>query len=232
MAKGYAPNDRLNYVKIAGFFYSIIIVLSFVPSQLLSARAIFTGDDAIQTMAENEFLYRIGTTVEFLMFISVMVLSWALYVVLKSVNKNLAQLAFALRFGEALLGCFVIILYVMALYLLDDTEYLKVFSEEQRQALGYFFLKIGHAAYFVLLTVMGIGAAIFCYLFYISRYIPRAFAIWGIITYFTMIFYGLVNLTHPEAPKELMFAMIPGALFEFLVGLWLLFKGINTNPDR
>jgi hypothetical protein len=47
--------------------------------------------------------------------------------------------------------------------------------------------------------------------------------------FFLFIFYGMINIILPDAPEELAFAMAPGALFEVVIGLWLMFKGINRE---
>jgi hypothetical protein len=177
-------------------------------------------------------MFRIGTAVEFLMYMVVMVLSWALYITLKPVNKNLALLALIFRFGEAILGFVMIILYLITLMFLDGAEYLQVFKPEQLQALARFFLILSDAGYYILLAVMGVGGIVFCYLFYISNYIPRVLAVWGIITYLTMVLYGFINISLQNAPSELAYAMAPGALFEISIGLWLFVKGISVNQSQ
>ena len=78
---------------------------------------------------------------------------------------------------------------------------------------------------------MGVGGVVYCYLFYISSYIPRILSVWGIITYLTMVAYGFVNIILQNPPAELMYAMAPGALFEISIGLWLFFKGVSVNQN-
>jgi hypothetical protein len=217
------------FIKMTGFFYAIIIPLSLLPSMLLDIKVLLTAQNLSLAMAEHEQTYRLTTAIEFTMFISVLVLSWCLYTILKPVNKSLSLLAFSLRFGEGLLGCVVILLYLMALQLLNNPEHLQVFDEKQLQGLAYFFIRASASGFDVLLTIMGIGATIFWYLFYISSYIPKALCIWGMVTYAYFIFYGMINIILPDAPEELAFAMAPGALFEVVIGLWFMFKGINRE---
>lgn len=217
------------FVKMMGFFYAIIIPLSFLPSSLLSVKSLLIAEDLSLAMAKYEQTFRITTAIEFIMFICTMVLSWCLYTVLKPVNQRLASLAFALRFGEALLGCVVILFYMMALQLLTNPEHLQVFSEQQLQGLAYFFIRASTSGFDVLLTIMGIGATIFWYLFYTAKYVPKALCIWGMATYGYFIFYGIVNMIYPDARETLQLAMIPGALFEVVIGLWFMFKGINQQ---
>lgn len=228
-----SPNMKTNYTYIAGIAYILIIILSLIPPSISDISSILKAEDAVKNfIGHHEDVFRIGIGVEFLMYMVVIVLSWALYIILKPVNKNLALLALIFRFGEAIIGCIVILLYLMTLMFLNSAEYLHVFKPEQLQALARFFLILSGAGYYILLAVMGVGGVVFCYLFYTSGYIPRFLAAWGIITYSTMILYGFINILLQNAPSELAYAMAPGALFEVSIGLWLIFKGIPANKSQ
>jgi len=220
------------YTMIAGITYVMIIVLSLIPGAIFDLGSILKGKNAVENMVGQEGLFRVGLAIEFLMFILVMVLSWALYIILKPVNKGVALFGLLFRFSEAVLGCVVIMFYLAILMLLSGADYLQSFQPEQLQALARFFGKLGGVGYYILLFTMGVGAIAYCYLFYISRYIPRALAVWGIITYSTMIAYGFINIIVHNPPSELAYAMAPGALFEVTIGLWLTFKGISINKQQ
>lgn len=217
------------YTNIAGIAYILIIILALIPSNIFDIGSILKGKDAATNLVGHESIFRLGIAIEFAMFLIVMVLSWALYVILKPINENLALLGLIFRFGEAILGCFIILFYLMILMFLGGAEYLNVFEAEQLQALSRFFLTLSGVGYYILLVIMGVGGTIFCYLFYTSRYIPRLLSIWGIITYLTMVIYGFVNITLQNPPSELAYAMAPGALFEIVIGFWLVIKGIKAN---
>jgi hypothetical protein len=227
-----SSNVKTNYTNIAGIAYVLIIVLALIPTAIFDVGSLLKAKNAADNIIGQEGIFRIGIAVEFLMFILVMVLSWALYIILKPVNKNLAALGLIFRFGEAILGCVVILFYLTILMLLSGAEYLQVFEPAQLQALARFFLKLSGVGYDILLVIMGIGGVVYCYLFYISSYIPRILSVWGIITYLTMVAYGFVNITLDNPPTELAYAMAPGALFEVLIGLWLISKGISVNQNQ
>ena len=228
----FAHNIKNGYTIIAGITYSLIIILAMIPTAILDIGSLLKEANAIENFVAQEGVFRFAIFIEFLMFILVMVLSWVLYIILKPVNKNLAQFGLIFRFGEALLGCVVIMFYLAIIMFLSGAEYLQVFEPEQQQALARFFLKLSGIGYYVLLVIMGIGAGVYCYLFYISNYIPKALSIWGMVSYTTMIIYGLINIALQDAPRELAYAMAPGALFELIMGLWLVFKGIKLNQHQ
>jgi len=225
-------NVNTNYTKIAGVAYVLIIVLALIPSAIFDIGSLLKAKNAADDIIGQEGIFRVGIAVEFLMFILVMVLSWALYIILKPVNKSLALLGLIFRFGEALLCCVVILFSLTILMLLSGAEYLQVFEPAQLQALARFFLKLRGPGYDILLVIMGIGGVAYCYLFYISRYIPRALSAWGVITYLSMVAYGFAKIILHNPPTELAYAMAPGALFEIIIGLWLFFKGIHVNQNQ
>ena len=166
-------NVKNNYTKIAGIAYVLIIVLALIPTSIFDIGSILKAKNAADNIAGQEGIFRIGIAIEFLMFVLVMVLSWALYIILKPVNKNLALFGLIFRFGEAILGCIVIVFYLTILMFLSGADYLQVFEQAQLQALALFFLKLSGVGYDILLFIMGIGGVVYCYLFYISGYIPR-----------------------------------------------------------
>jgi len=227
-----SSNVKNNYTIIAGITYVLIIVLSLIPSAIFDLGSILKAKNAADNIIGDEGIIGFSIAIEFLMFILVMVLSWALYIILKPVNKNIALFGLLFRFSEAVLGCVVIMFYLAILMLLSGADYLQAFQPEQLQALARFFGKLGGVGYYLLLITMGIGAVAYCYLLYISRYIPRFLAIWGIITYSTMIAYGFINIIVHNPPSELAYAMAPGALFEVTIGLWLAFKGISVKKSQ
>ncbi len=227
-----SSNVKNNYTIIAGITYALIIALSLIPSAIFDFGSLLKAKNAADNIIGQEGIIGLSIAIEFLMFILVMVLSWALYIILKPVNKSIALFGLLFRFSEAVLGCVVIMFYLAILMLLSGAEYLQAFQPEQLQALARFFGKLGGVGYYLLLVTMGIGAIAYCYLFYISRYIPRVLAAWGIFTYATMVAYGFINIIVHNPPSELAYAMAPGALFEVTVGLWLAFKGISVKKSQ
>ena len=225
-------NVKNNYTKIAVITYALIIIIATFPPMIFDISSLLKAENAADNILGQEGLFRIAISIEFLMFVLVMVLSWALYVLLKPVNKNLALLGLIFRFGEALLGCVVIMFYLTILIFLSGAEYLQAFEPAQLQALSSFCLKLSGIGYNILLFIMGVGGVAYCYLFYTSNYIPRILSVWGIITYSTMVAYGFLNIVLHNAPSELVYAMVPDALFELTIGLWLVFKGISVNQNH
>ena len=97
--------------KTAGIAYLLIIILPLLSMLLIDPEIKVKGDTVatINNIIANELLYRIDSTITFIMFVGVVVLALALYRILKPVNKLLAQLALLWRFAEALVGMIAIL---------------------------------------------------------------------------------------------------------------------------
>ena len=191
---------------------------------------IVPGNDAatVNNIKANELLFRIGIGSEIMMFVLVVLLSLALYVILKTVNMNLALLALLWRLGEAIIGGGVTVISGLIPLLLLDSE--AAFEKEQLHALVGLFLDVRNAGLDVVLIFIGMGGTVFCYLFFKSKYVPRILAAWGMLTYLSMLLLAFVSILLSNLPETIKMAFYgPGGLFEVIFGLWLLVKGVNVE---
>ncbi len=197
---------------------------------LVDSRLVVSGDSVatVRNIVSHELLFRIGVASVLAMYAAVVVLAASLFVVLKAVDENLARLAMLLRVAEAILGAATTLLSFIALALLTARGQSNGMDVEHAHALAALLLDVRNAGLDIVLVFVGLGGTVFCYLFYESRYVPRALAAWGIITYLSMLLLAFVSMIFPRHP--IVMETIPysaGALFEVVFGLWLLFKPLR-----
>ena len=126
------------------------------------------------------------------------------------------------------MGCLAVLSNLVVSKLLNGANYSAVFEAEQLQALVGLFLGVQSAATSILIVFISLGTIVFCYLFFKSKYIPRILAVFGIFS-FSLMLYPLVAILFP-IPVELQIVFhVPGILFEVIIGLWLLIKGVNVE---
>lgn len=233
MTNHTSETSPIVYARVAGLAYLITIMLGIFSVNFVASDLIVPGNDAttVKNIIGNELLFRVGIASEILMYVLVILLSLALYVVLKSVNSNLALLALLWRLAEAVIGGATTILSgLIPLMLLHSEE---VFEAEQLQTLVGLFLDVRSAGLDIVLIFIGMGGTIFCYLFFKSKYIPRILAAWGIVTYLTMLTLSFASILLPNITETTkMFFYAPGGLFEIILGLWLLIKGVNIQQTK
>src|SRR6266481_6296149 len=161
--------------------------------------------------------------------IGAIVLLSALYVIFAPVNRGLALAGALFRLVFAILWLIAPLNSLAALRLLGDAPYLKVFEADRLQALARVQLAGSIDDYYVGLPFFGLAATVCAYLWLKSKYIPRALSIFGVIGSAWCVLCAFVYLIFPGFNKivnDYLFDS-PMALFELVVSVWLLFKGLN-----
>ena len=217
--------------RIAGFLYFLVIALGMLNNLFVLPNIIVPNDFAKTTsnILQSNSLYRLSIVLDVVMFVMVTSLAVSLYIVLKNVNRNLALMGFAFRFAESVLGGINVLLSLSVMILLNTKGFTAILSTEQIVLFVRFALELKSICFNVLIIFMGIGATIYCWLFYRSRYIPRIISVWGIVTYVSMTIVSFSVLLFSNMPSEIVIGvMAPSALFELLIGLWLCISGIKN----
>jgi hypothetical protein len=162
--------------------------------------------------------------------VAVVVLLTALYVILKPVSQNLALLAAFGRLVHGLTWLLVTLNLFTALRLLTGADYSRAFGPDQLSALAQLHLS-GYDAYYVGLLFWGLGATVGSYLWFKSKYIPRALAAFGVISSAWCAACTFVFYIFPDFPKvvNLWLFDTPMVIFELVLSLWLVFKGLRPS---
>ena len=217
----------LKAARVAGLVYLLTIITNILSLIFVDPKLFVQGNTAstINNIMANELLFRIDVTYKIIIYIGVVILSVALYVILKTVNKNLALVALFLRFGEGIIGgVFTVLSGLIPLLLLNGEA---VFETEQLQALVGLFLDVSSAALILVFLFLSLGSIVFFYLFFKSKYIPRLLSAFGIFSFLLTIIGTFINILSPFSAWMLWGT--PTILFELMIGLWLLIKGINIK---
>ena len=217
--------------KLVGFLYIFTNATAIVA---FSARGkLMVPHDAVQTatrIAASERLFRIGIATELITVVGVIILLWALYVVLKPINKDVALLGAFLRLAENFVLAYITVQEFAALAVLKGPASLQAFGAPQLQGLSDIFLRVYGDAFNIGFLFLGLGSAVFSYLWWKSRYIPRALAAWGMFASSVMAVMSLALIVFPGVSVMGMTYMMPMGLYEFGLGFWLLIKGIQMPP--
>ena len=218
--------------RFAGLAYLLIIVTSLSAVILIEQRLVVPGDvvATISNILGNEFLYRFGTAYDLVMFASVVALSVALHVVLRTVSRGLALLALLWRLGEAFAGVITVLAGLIIGQLLSGGAHSTALETGQVRALVELLLGVRSAGLDILTVFLCLGTIVFCYLFFRSRYIPRALSVWGMLAFLLMLVVTFVGILVPSFPSMIQtISVIPVALFEVAIGLWLLIRGVSVR---
>ncbi len=184
--------------------------------------------ETARNIIAHERLFRLGVAVDLIEMASIVVLATALYVILKTVNENLALLAAFWRLMEAAICVVMTLSSFDVLRILSGAEYLRVFEADRLQAMATIYVGAHGDGYNVAEMFLGLGSTVFAYLWFKSRFIPRALAAWGVFsslllatcTVAFIIFPRFDDLADPAC-------YIPIAIFELTMGFWLLIAGLR-----
>lgn len=226
--------------RVAGFAFLFAMAIVVLANYGISFRLLVPGNavDTARNIMANETLFRINIACDLIYAVTVVVLLAALYVILKPVNRNLALVAAFCRLVFALMWDVAALNMLGALRLLGDAAYLPVFKADQLQTLARLHLVSSYDAYYVGLPFWTLASTVCSYLWFKSRYIPRALAAFGVISSAWCVFCAFAFIVFPNFKNTVhpgWFDM-PMAIFEMALGFWLLLKGLRpsgtTEPDR
>jgi hypothetical protein len=234
MTNYIADTSQRKAARVAGFMFlcSLIVPLLnwiFVLSKFIAAENVI---NTAHNILANEFLFRIGIINDLITSAVVLALALALYIILKSINKNLALLALFLKLTEAILLAVTALGNFVGLLILKGQASLTVFEPEQIQALVGLFINVRISLSAIPMVFLGLNLVVFLYLLFKSKYVPRILACFGILSYALIFIYALITILSPNYASIMIIQIIcwaPSCCFELIIGLWLLFKGINLQ---
>ncbi len=219
--------------RVAGFAFLFAMAIVVLANYSINFRLIVPNNavDTARNIMTHETLFRINIAGNLIYVANIVVLLSALYVILKPVNRNLALAAAFCRLVYALMWVVTALNMLGALRFLGDAAYLTVFKVDQLQTLARLHLAAGHDAYYVGLPFWGLASTVCSYLWFKSRYIPRALAVYGIISSAWCVICAFAFIVFPrfDATVNAYWFDVPMVIFEMALGLWLLFKGLNPS---
>ena len=226
---------QLKTARLVGFLY--LFTNATAIAAFVARNKLIVPRDAAQTsinITAAEGLFRFGVGTEIVTVAAVIVLVWGLYVILKPINSSLTWLGTFFRLAENFFLAFVTIQELTALAVLKGTATMQGFDPRQLQGLSYTFLRVYIGAFNIGFVFLGIGSAVFSYVWWKSGYIPRLLAGWGVFASSLMAVASLAIIMFPGLSVLGLTHMMPMGLYEFGLGFWLLIKGIRqpATPQK
>ena len=230
-------NSQRTAAKIAGVTGLLAVAIVVFGNYVLLSPLIVAGNavETTRNIVAHQTQVRVALTCFLMYSATVVVLLAALYVILKPVDRILALIGALFRLVFALLWLLSTLNLLSALRLLGSANYLQVFEADRLQALARLQIGANFDDYYVGLPFFALAATVCSYLWLKSGYIPKALAAFGVISSVWCVLCAFVFLVFPHFNKIVndYWFDSPMALFEMILSLWLLFKGIRTpNPGE
>ena len=216
--------------RMAGLFYLIFILTTVLASNVRS-RLIVSGDAAAtaNNIMGSELFFRIGFVTELVSAVFFLLAAWALFVLLKPVNKNLVLLFLLLNLGGVAVECINALNLFAALQFLSGANYLNVFQTGQLQAMAMSFLNLYSSGFIIAQIFFSAWLLPLGYLVYKSRFLPRLLGILLILDFFGNLSWFLQFFLLPGYGILAYPGNAIGFIAEISITLWLLIMGVKQQ---
>jgi hypothetical protein len=215
---------------MAGLFYLIFILTTVLAAYVRST--IIVSGDAVATASNimsSELFFRAGFVTELVSAVFFVLAAWALYVLLKPVNKNLALLFLLLNLGGVVVECINALNLFAALQFLSGANYLSVFQTGQLQAMAMSSLNLYTSGFLIAQIFFSAWLLPLGYLVYKSRFLPRLLGLLLILDFFGNMSWFLQGFLLPGYG----ILAYPGNVISFVaeisITLWLLIMAVKEQ---
>jgi hypothetical protein len=204
-----------------------------IPADALGRSPLIAFGDAVATaknIMASEWQFRVGITGDLVSAVFFLLAAWALYVLLKPVNRDLALLFLLLNLGGVAVYSINLLNQFAAVLLLSSAGYLKVFQADQLQALAMFFLTLHKNGYWIAQIFFGAWLFPLGYLVFKSGFLPRILGILLMASCVTWTITSLLYLLHVPGFDAITSVSYPlGFIAEFALTMWLLIMGAKEQ---
>ena len=214
--------------RLAGFLYFMYFVTSIIGNEF----GRFVSVDApatVNNIMAHESLFRIGFVISLFSVVFFLLAAWALYVLLKPVNKNIALLFLLLNLGGFVIWCLSMLNLFGTLLLLSGADYLKVFQPDQLQAQATLFVNLYKNGYIVAQIPYGVWLFPLGYLVFKSRFLPKILGILLIADFFGLLIFVIQRFLLPGYEVISYPCTAVSLIAELSLTLWLLIKGVKEQ---
>jgi len=225
--------SRKKEAKWAGLLYLLFVITCIFAGIVRSNLIVYT--DAVKTaeiLQNSMWLLRISFIDDLVSAVLFLLAAWALYVILKPVQKNLALLFLLLNAAGVAVQCLSLLFLFAPMLINNSADFQTAFQPNQLEALNLLFLNLHKNGFMIAQIFYGTWLLPLGYLVYKSNFLPKWLGILlmadcvGCLTWFFQFFLlpGYAIISYP--------GLATGFVAEFSLSLWLLIKGVKEQaPD-
>lgn len=214
----------------AGLLYLAFMITSIFAG-VVRSRLIVLGDatKTAELLKNSIGLLRISFVDDLISAVLFLLAAWALYVLLKPVQKNLALLFLMLNAAGVVVQCVSLLLLYAPILIKQSADIQRAFQPDQLNALNLLFLNLHKSGFTVAQIFFGTWLLPLGYLVYKSEFLPKWLGMLlmadfvGVMIWFFQFFLlpGFDIITYP--------GLAVSFLAEFSLSLWLIIKGVKDQ---
>jgi hypothetical protein len=232
MMKSISEISPVLKARIAGILYLVIIVTAAFAEIFVRGQLIVDGAPAATAtnILEHESLYRLGGSADLINLVCDTALALLFYELLKPVDRSLSLLAAFFRLTHVAILTISTLFHFAPLILLTGRHDLSVFSAVQLQEQALLYLSFHSKGYTICLVFFGFSCVLLGTLIYRSTFLPRALGVMMTIAGLCYVTSSFANLLSPAVASHFFpYILLPGAIGEWSLTLWLLVRGVNLQ---
>jgi hypothetical protein len=216
----------MNTIRLLGAAQLIVFIASLVSDQTLkSIVGSASGSALLANISNRVALVRASNLIALVNSLVIILLGVLFYAALNENNKTLALVALGCFFAEAItLAVSKIGAYGLVPLSQDfvaagapETSYYQTLAD-------FLYHGVDRRGYDIHMLFFCVGGIQWYYLLYVSRCIPPALSVWGLVAICLLTIPTLLTLLDIEFMPAMILAL-PYAPFELVLGIWLLVKG-------
>jgi hypothetical protein len=224
----------MNPGRFAGSLYVLTSIVGFFAMGYVPGKLIVHGNAAAtaSNIAAHEMLFRLGIAAELIGMAGFIFVAYALYDLLKGINRQYASLMVTLIVVSVPIAFVNELNSIAALALVRGGDFLSAFESSQRYAAAMFFLNL-HGRGFVAAEIFwGLWLFPLALLVYRSRFLPRFLGVWLALAGVAWLIVSLTGILLPQYQDNVYSYSQPAILGEIAFMLWLTIKGARPSMDN
>lgn len=221
-------NSINKVARTAGLLYLFYIVTSVV-ANLFGKFVFVEAPVTIEHILTHASQFRIGFVINLFSVAFFLLAAWALYVLLKPVNKDLALLFLLFNVAGFAVWLFSSLCLFASLILLNGTEAIKAFQPDQVQALAVFFFGVYKTGVVIAQVPYGVWLFPLGYLVLKSRFLPKVLGMLLIADGICQFVYVCQRLILPNLAVIAYPCLVTSFIAEVSLALWLAIKSVKPQ---
>jgi hypothetical protein len=214
--------------RIAGLLYLLYVITSVI-ANLFGKFVFVEASVTVDHIMTHAFQFRIGFVINLFSVVFFLLAAWALYVLLKPVNKDLALLFLLFNLAGFCVWLFSSLCLFASLMIVNGAEYIKVFQPDQLQALALFFVNLYKNGYVIAQVPYGIWLFPLGYLVLKSGFLPKILGYLLIADGICQFVYVCQRLIFPDLGIIAYPCMVISFIAEISLALWLAIKTVKPR---
>jgi Domain of unknown function (DUF4386) len=229
MPRPYAAASPRLTARIAGCLYlayiGITALATYLRSTLLTGVAASTAHNLL---ASSEVL-RFAVVSDVISAVVFFLAAWALYSLLRDVNRNLALLFLLLNLGGVIVQTLNALNLFAALQVVSNPNYVSSFSVAQVQAFAVNDISLYNTGFMIAQVFFGTWVLPLGYLVYKSGFLPRFLGVLLMVDALAILFWFTQFFLLPSYSALSYPALAVSFIAEFGLALWLAFMSVKIR---